>query len=434
MLLIFIFILFFVFTFIYVSKRSFVFSLAYSLLFLYTIFTQFAYLLYPEKLALFSGGQYYGVEFFLSYWMYIFLSFAFIFAFFIILYGKDYNSSIKLEISGNFKNKKFYNLLYFTVIIVYEMLMLAFLLKNYSTLSYYTQYILKRNTFWFYLFDINGIVLLSIFCGFLIEKNKLIRVFYLSIFVISLSIFIVTSMRAGQRIEFFNTLLAFTSFLWIYFLKGLHNKKEKLRILLFLFFLIFIFIGFSQGVRTLRGSTINIINLIDILKRPRTFLTFFSFESLVFQDWLVPSLTLVTSMKYEIISPSLVLESNLKVFIPFILHPSLGGILSRIIDPTGWTGYGYYILTEGYNFMGFLGFLYSSFIFVVGLRLWELIFTKTKDNMFNSFMCGIIAFSYISIIRGQSISFIKVIYLYFIPAILLFRFMSGKRIYLVKSK
>ena len=125
----------------------------------------------------------------------------------------------------------------------------------------------------------------------------------------------------------------------------------------------------------------------------------------------------------------------MKFWYHFFKHESLGEILSRVIDPESNAGYGYYILTEGYNFTGFFGFMYSALIFVLGIRFWESFFTNTKDEIFNAYMYGIMGFLVIYVVRGgQTILFLKGFYLYFLPAIILFILMSNKKVYLTGAQ
>jgi len=146
----------------------------------------------------------------------------------------------------------------------------------------------------------------------------------------------------------------------------------------------------------------------------------------------IPAVKVLNTMEHNIIFPKKVLEFNLACLVPFIEHSSLGSILSRIIDPGGRQGYGYYILTEGYNFVGFVGFVYVAFVFVVGLCLLESFFTDTNDVLFSAYLYAIIAFVLVDIVRGQSVAFLKGLYLYFLPAIFLFKVTSRQRVYLVQ--
>jgi len=425
------FVIFFILSSFYIWKKSQIFFLAYSILFAYTIFTQLAYLFYPEELNIIFSNQYYGEETFVPYWTYIFLSFISIFLIFILLYEKKYKTIFRLE--TNPLLKKTNSFLYITVIFFYELVLIFFLAKNYENLSYFNQTILKDNTIWVYLFSINGVILLSLFYKIYTTYKKDWKVFYIILFILSVSVFLITAIRAGQRIEIAVAILGFIVFLWFAFRDKIQNKRQILK---YGFLILFITILLFQGIRTTRGGEITIGTFLEKIKKPEIYLNLFLPKTLIFQDWVGPSMTLVTSIEQDIIFPGRVVESNLKTLIPFISHQSLGEILSRIIDPGGIQsqGYGYYILTEGYNFMGFTGFVYAAFIFVLGFRLLESFFTNTKDKLFNAFMYGIIAFLIIDIVRGQSIGFLKGLYLYFLPALLLFILMNNKKVYLTGPK
>lgn len=428
-LLIFIFSILFVITSIYIWKKSPIFFLAYMLLFIYTIFTQLGYVFYPEELNIVSHYQYYGQEAFYKYWVYIFFSFISIFLLFVILYDKKYRTMLRIEVSPLREKTK--DLLYIVSIFLYEITLVFFLIISYSSLSYYSQAILKSNKIFFYLFDVNGIILLSIIYKICIEHSKMKKVFYLTIFIASLSIFLIIAIRTGQRIEIGTSLLSFITFILFISRDKTKKKYHKKKYIIVLLILGFIAIALSQGIRTIRGYNESPIALLYIITKPRTYISLFEPKNLIFQDYINPSLTLITSMERDIVFTTEVIESNVTCLIPFISHYSLGDILSRIIDPEGWAGYGYYILTEGYNFVGFVGFIYSAFIFVVGFRFLESFFANTYDRLFNAYMYAIIAFLSLSIVRGQSVSFLKGLYMYFLLAILLFRLMSGQRVFLV---
>jgi len=271
--------LFFVCSWIYIYRKSFIFAFAYLLLFAYTIFTQFGYLLYPEKLSSVSHGQYYGETIFGIYWLYVFLSFIFIFLIFTILYRKSYKLPIRIRVSSSSKSTNICTLLYILVILLYEAVLCFFLTKNYMDLSYYNQYILKSNKFWFYLFSLNGIILLSLFCKLRIVRNKLAKIFYLITFFISLSIFLVTSIRSGQRIEGAEAILAFAAFLWSFsIIDKSKTKGRKLKYIFATILICFIVVGFFQGIRVTRGHHETIGNFFTVLKSGSTYLSLLSFE------------------------------------------------------------------------------------------------------------------------------------------------------------
>jgi len=424
--------LFFILTSFYIWRKSQIFFLAYSILFAYTIFTQLGYLFYPEMLDAVSFHQYYGEDAFIHYWIYIFLSFISIFLIFIIFYHKKYKTIFRIK--ANSSIKKSGESWYILIISSIQIILAVFLIKNYENLSYVNQAILKNNKLWFYLFFLIGIVLLSLICKIYMEHRRK-KIFYSALFFSSFSIFSLTAIRAGQRIEIAMMFLGFLTLLWYLFRDRIKIKHLKLKYVFIIFIICFIGVSLFQGIRIIRGHSESPGAFFAALKNPKTYLSIFLPKNLIFQDWLVPSLTLMTSMERNIVFPGRVIESNLKVLVPFIRHDSLGGILSRIIDPEGITGYGYYILTEGYNFTGFAGFIYSAFIFVLGFRILESFFAGTDDKLFNSYMFGIMGFLAIEVVRGgQTIVFLRGIYLYFLPAIILFILMSNRKVYFTGPK
>ncbi|MFA6375896.1 MAG: hypothetical protein WCX69_00645 [Candidatus Paceibacterota bacterium] len=383
------------------------------------------YLFYPDLLDVLSFGQYYGEKSFIVYWWYIFLSFLSIFLIFAVVWRKNYQSLVKVEIDDK---KRFGGVWYIMFVIFYEIILLAFLIANYRELGYSTQGVMKNSTIWFYMFALNGILMLTLYIKITVLNRGSAKLVYLFLFAVSVLIFMATAIRSGQRIEIGSTLLSFLVFFWYRFSKQILAQKK---IILYVMAIILLAGIVFQGIRNSRGGNEGPGPFFAVLRNPDTYSQLFRPEIVIFQDWFVPSLTLVTSIEKDIKIPITALWSDLSLFIPFISHISLGEIISRIIDPDGITGYGYYVLTEGYNLVGFFGFMISAVIFVLGFRLLELFFASTKDNLFNAFMCAIIAYSIIDIIRGQNIFYLKTLYLYFLPSLLFYYLMSGKRISLM---
>jgi len=418
--------LLFILTSLYVWRRSFVFFLFYSLLFVYTFFTQLGYLFYPVKLSAESNFQYYSEGIFFSYWIYIFLSFVSIFLIFIIFYDKKYKPLLKIEIRPS--PKKNSDPLYIILILFYEIISIFFLVKNYGNLNYFNRNALNENKIWLFLFSLSGIVLLSTFYKIIMERSRKKRIFYFVLFFSLFSIFSITAIKSGQRIEVAMAILAFIVSLWYLF----QSKIMRLRLKHIFLILLICFIGISiiQGIKATRGDKSSLTEFFHALKDPRAYLTLFSPQKMIFQDWSTPSVSLMASMKKHVISPSEVIKSNLTCLIPFVNHKALGNVVAKIAE-TG--GIGFYILTEGYNFIGFIGFLYSTFILVIGWWFLESFFTNTNDKFFNSYMFGTMGFLVFEIVRGQSMMFLKGLYLYFLPAVILFLLISNKKIYLVEK-
>jgi len=425
--------LFFILTAFYIVKKSLIFFLFYSILFVYTFFAQLGYLFYPKYLSTGLPYHYYGEEAFIPYWIYTFLAFISIFLIFAIFYNKKYRTVVSIKVKPLLKKSS--NFLYVTTILFYEIILTFFLIGNYENLSYVNQFVLKGNTIWFYLFSLGGVVLLSIFYKIYMEHNEKRKIFYSVLFLILFLIFSMTAIRSGQRIQIATAFLGFISSLLYLFKNKIKIERLKLKHIFLFLFICFITLLFFQGIRTTRGLDKSFTAFLTALQHPSIYFNLFLPKNLIFQDWMVPSLSLMASMEHNIIFPSKVIESNLTCSIPFIHHLSLGSIISRIVNPEGIGGYGYYILSEGYNLMGFCGFIYSAFIFVVGVRLLESLFANTNDKLFNSYMYGIMGFLAIGVVRGgQSFVFLKGLYLYFLPAIILFILATNRKIYLTRSR
>jgi hypothetical protein len=267
-------------------------------------------------------------------------------------------------------------------------------------------------------------------------RNIQTKIVYTIILLITLSTFLITSIKAGQRIEMLGTLTGIAIF-FLFYQKEMQKQqsKKRKRHLIFISITIIVIIGFFQAVRSNREEISNINDVPLALTKTETYTRILDPQDVIFQDWFAPSLSLATSIEKNIIIPKTVIESNIRVLIPFIDHKTLGESISRIIAPKSNQGFGYYILTEGYNLMGFLGFIYSAIVFTFGIFLLEKFFSNTENIIFNSYMAGIIGVASLDIIRGgQIIIFFKILYLYFLPAIILFWLLSNKKIYISKLK
>lgn len=413
-----------------IYRRDIIFSIVLFWMFAYCIFSMIAYLYYPEDLIIRSGGQYYGLDIFYDYYIYIVASFVMIGIFYFIL------NAIKPCIIMNTVNAKieFSRIIFYIIMMVYIFIMTFFLIKNYGELSYDNQRVMKDNKIWFYLYTTSGVFILALLNDIVVnKKNKLVK----SIFMVVLfTVVIWTSLKSGQRIELF----MIGNILMVYFLTLIRTKenngktikripmKQKVK----LGIIIIIFIVFFQIIRTTRGDIQEILNL-DFKK---LMIVLFDMKTIVFQDWFAPSLSLITCMQFHVIQPIEVVKSNILNIFSFIFggYPSLGESFSRYVDPNGITGYGYYFLTEGYQLVGSLGFIVSSFLIVFYYRCYRVLLLSRNNDNYNCYMSGIIALYIISIVRGQSLFFIKGIMFYIIPAIFLYFLQFGKLPMFYKNK
>ena len=421
--------LFFIITFIYLAKKNYIYAFYYFFLFFYTIGTQIAYLYYPTKLALINGKQYFGLSAYFPYLFFVFLSFILIFLFFFFF--------IKIESKRDFfridSYRKKIGFLFPLIIILHNLIMIYFLSSSYSVLSYHTATsVLKANKIFFYGFFFYQITLLALYVKITkFSKNLRERLFYSILSIISFLVFIIITIKAGQKIEIASFFLGFLSYNLISYKEKLLKNKRIILALISLFILIGLFF---VVIDNLRYSELDVKEFFKIaLGSPDEFVkVLFNPENILFFDYTGPSLLLLTSIHEHIVIPLEVLKSNFYNTLIFQGYPILGYTLSRIIDPYGKINYGYYFLSEGYNFAGWLGILYNGIIFTFGLFIWNK-FRKSNNLIFNNFMTAIIAMHVFDIIRAQSSFFVKGIYISFIPAIIIYLIISNSKIKIGKK-
>ncbi len=416
--------IFFLYSFVKIFNKTYLLGLVYFLLFIYMFFTIIGYIFYPDKLSVVSNGQYYNNRVFIIYYSYIFLSFLLTFIFVNIIYKYvKIKINIKIKFKQSLQMKKINHFIFNIILFCYLLLLLYFFIKNYTNLSYYNQYILKSNKLWFFAFSFTGIILLTVIACYKFTPSRLRKCLLLLYLVLLGTTFLLISIKAGQRIQIFNI---FMSLITIFLIKNkVKMKLTDISKLIKPSILIFIFIFISQLIRNTRGRIENLTNI----KLTLDYLTSLAnFDTIVFQDYLNPSLTLMTSINYNFIYPIEILKSNILNSMIVFDYPGAGERISRFLDPYGWGGVGYYYFTEGYNMMGFFGFLYSSILIVFTYYLYEKIFTKTNDEVFNVLISGVIAYYMIDIVRGGSLFLFKGILFYIIPFIILYCIATNKTV------
>jgi hypothetical protein len=142
----------------------------------------------------------------------------------------------------------------------------------------------------------------------------------------------------------------------------------------------------------------------------------------------------MTSMYYKLIFPLEIIKSNILNSLIIFDYPTAGEVISRLLDPNGWGGVGYYYFTEGYNLLGFGGFIYSALVIVLNYYIYENLFTKTNDEIYNLLISGVISYYMINIVRGGTLFMIKGILFYIIPFTILYCIAANKKLVLVFNR
>ena len=258
------------------------------------------------------------------------------------------------------------------------------------------------------------------------DKIKFIPLLFLTGY---LSVFMLTSLMFGQRVEIFMTIVGIITML----IEEMRDSNANYRlpniakVLKKILPIMFIGVFTFQLIRGVRGKGIDTysINLSDQLDR--TLSVFFDIQSLTFQDWLNPSLSLITAMQYNFVKPSIIIQANLFNLFSFISHYSVSPTtpLRDLFAPGSTAGLGYYFATEGYMLAGPLGFIVSAFLITFYYKVYDTWFEISEDKELRSYLKGIIGFYTIALVRGYSLFFIKGIIYYIIPGLLLYGFITG---------
>lgn len=428
--------LFFLITFIYIAKRDFIFSLFYLVLFIYTIFTEIAHIYFPGEIFLAFGGQVFELGVFYKYKLFVFFSFLSIFIIFCFLFRKK-NKNHTFIVVKSTTSPLFRNILFIYIILAYNFLMLFLLFNYYSELSYLTQGVFKGSTLFRNSYAFAPIVIMVLYVKTVRLPTSFSKNLFFILLLITLFIYLSISTRAGGRGGIASLALGFLTYKLLQYPR-LKLKQKVFMILKSIPIILLIILILNALLRIRTEGAISVLDFVfTVFLSPRIFLKeLFSFKGIILQDYAGPSLTLFLSIQCNIVNFFDSLKSIFLNSLVFTGYPTLGFTLSRIANPMlseTWQGYGYYFLTEGYNVMGWGGFLYNAVVFNLGLYIWSK-FTNTNDNNFKLFMNTMIVMQVISIVRSQSSEFIRATYLVFVPAIILYFLATGYRPHFIKRK
>ncbi|WP_152439884.1 hypothetical protein [Arcticibacter svalbardensis] len=147
------------------------------------------------------------------------------------------------------------------------------------------------------------------------------------------------------------------------------------------------------------------------------------------KDYYAPAHILYAAMAYDYVKPFEVIQSNISNSLIMLNYPYLQAPVTDLFNPgvaTRSAGYAFYLFTEGYIFMGNLGFLYNGFMLMVGLSVWYLI-QNSSNKYYNYIIVAIMCTQLANLARNQSSYIYKDIYIFFIPILVILYFSSGLR-------
>jgi hypothetical protein len=340
------------------------------------------YIYFPELSELMNA--YFGNQILNTVFLFVLFSFLFIIIFFCIGRKTIMNKSIRI-----FEFKVFQ----FSRNLGFLLLLLIIIVQSYIFILYYSRLNYNninndyfKNEFLISIF----ITLYKFFPGILIVlydlyKLKLIKFFFW--------IYLITFLFITLKLGFKTDLVALLVGLMIYIY---YNKK------------ILFFSKYFFGYLTIFG-------ILIILSE---YFRFQSFDgqiareniliSIIDKDYFPPAHLLFASVYLDYVIPARVFQSNFLNIFPGLNFPYLQFFVTEEFNPgvtNRTSSYAYYVLTEGYNFMGFWGFIYNGFLGIL-LSFYRYLFNIGKKN-FDICILSILGMNLVNLVRGQSVYFFK---------------------------
>jgi hypothetical protein len=146
------------------------------------------------------------------------------------------------------------------------------------------------------------------------------------------------------------------------------------------------------------------------------------------KDYYAPAHMLFAAISFDFVQPLTVIWSNTANALVKLNVPYLQATVTDLFRPdlaTRSAGYAFYVLTEGFIFMGMLGFIYNGIILTLGIAFWRKL-ASTNSREFNLFMMALLGSMIVNVVRGQTSYFFKYSYTFLLPGMLIYCSIMGK--------
>jgi hypothetical protein len=263
------------------------------------------------------------------------------------------------------------------------------------------QYFQKQQGFLFsfFLISLNLFSPIIIFVLYVLLRQKR-KISFLSIttilFLIEIILLIIISLKISRRLVLVSIIVGII----IYEIQNLKSLNLRFLLKSFLFLSVFFI-------------------LVDEVFKSRNPLVLYS--KVLHNDYLAPSKILFTAIAYNIVDPVEVIKSNFFNSLIMFHYPYLWEI---VLEESRIASSAIYILSEGYLFLGSLGFIYNGLIIFCGIGFWRSMALSNNKN-YNNFILGLFGISLVAITRGQSCYFFKYFYFYFLQGVFLYYLATG---------
>jgi hypothetical protein len=397
--------------FIDVYRRDWYFGLVYLSLFVYVIFAIIGYVNFPE-LSMYIGA-YFGRDVVGGFIVFIAMSFLGFYISFRILY--PYTRRIRLIVCRSGSNWVRCSFLY--VVMLHLLYLTAYLLfrgdlLNYSSVA--SDDFAKSQgvafSLFIYLFKFSVVMLVVLYCMSrmvsgvdFVLKAGLIRILLL----LELSLFVVIAAWIGNRSDIVSAFVGIVAFEFLF-------ARVGFRKILVVGVSLVAVIACLTFLEKIRGGALPEGDLM---------------LSVLNKDYYAPAHILFAAMSMHFVDLWTVVSSNFCNAFVLLNYPYLTSIVASKFNPNAATkaaNYAFYIFSEGYLALGWLGWIYNSTVVFLGFYAWRL-FACCDNKVFRLFAGSILASQVINLVRGQSSSLFKIGYMYLVPALIVFFIATGYR-------
>jgi hypothetical protein len=405
--------LLFAFGFKYIFTRDRLFGLFYLALIIYALPAQIGYLYFPEFSELIQA--YFGEDVWFDATIIIMATLVL----FLILFAfcrEWLLKSIPFRVTASIHQKPRLRALVATAVVsVLTFYQISYLIINYDNISWATaqdeELTGSSVGYFIFIFIFKLTVAISIVLYVLVRQKifALSRPFLRLLMATVLGLFIIISVRLGNRTD----LLALTLGIAVF-------ESSQIR-----FTPRIILKSLVAGAIVVTALSLVELGRYDTEKENSGLAA-----ALIAKDYHAPAHMLFAAIAHDFIEPMEVVTSNTANALILLNYPYLQSTITDLFRPgiaTRSAGYAFYVVTEGYAFMGMAGFLYNGLVLMLGMSLWKRI-ASTNLTRLNLFVLAIMGCMVVNLVRGQTSYFIKYLYTFVIPGIWLYNAMSGTRI------
>ena len=174
----------------------------------------------------------------------------------------------------------------------------------------------------------------------------------------------------------------------------------------------------------------SLLTVVEMTRYDGSYVQMTLSERIIKNDYFAPAHVMLGAIAFDYIDPREVIESNFANALVKMQHAFLQKPVMDLFAPgvaSRSASYAFYVFTEGYMFMGLLGFAYNALVVTFFVKIWNLL-GCTKDVRINLAIRSILSTMAINVVRGQSCYFIKYLYTFFLPVMLVGIVVMGLRV------